>query len=479
MTLSWSNTHAQINGTDVRVLVDVSGSMKQADPKSVRGQATALLAALLPENSRAGIWLFGSTVRELVPYGSVDSRWNALSKPIETSIGSTDQFTNMEKALSAGLEPSTKMYGSACHTILITDGIVDVQGGKDASLASRDRILESILPNASKKGCKIHTIALSEKADLPLLRQMALETDGLFSLINRPGDLIPVMLDALDLALRSQQLPVRDGHISIDNTIRQVRVIRLGDNTEIELASNTRQISKKTAKSGQDWYEGRGYQTLIWSDPVPDSYRITNALGPKDRILIDTDVILETPELPSTIIANQTLGLTAFLSKGGEPINNPNREFRVSFGDDLDPKRTQSSFLQEQIDSPTEGRAVLTIQSFDKNYQRQIQRAFEVLKGETAPEIAQNTAKAVPMTQEPIEIETDKMPEETVAQMKSNVSAVREKPGQLLNEIQNQVTEIVPKKIESWPIWQIIAVALVMLVLLGFVFKFFMKPKHK
>ena len=40
---------------DVRVLVDVSGSMKKADPKAVRGPATALLAALLPDQSKGGI----------------------------------------------------------------------------------------------------------------------------------------------------------------------------------------------------------------------------------------------------------------------------------------------------------------------------------------------------------------------------------------------------------------------------------------
>jgi len=71
------------NPADVRVLVDVSGSMKTADPKAVRGPATALLAALLPDQSQGGIWLFGSDVRELVPYGPVDARWNALGQPIE------------------------------------------------------------------------------------------------------------------------------------------------------------------------------------------------------------------------------------------------------------------------------------------------------------------------------------------------------------------------------------------------------------
>ncbi|MDC3058749.1 hypothetical protein OA099_05285, partial [Litorivicinus sp.] len=59
ITVTLSMT-ATASPTDVRVLVDVSGSMKKADPKSVRGPATALLAALLPDQSQGGIWLFGS-----------------------------------------------------------------------------------------------------------------------------------------------------------------------------------------------------------------------------------------------------------------------------------------------------------------------------------------------------------------------------------------------------------------------------------
>ena len=136
---------ATANPADVRVLVDVSGSMKKADPKSVRGPATALLAALLPDQSQGGIWLFGSDVRELVPYGPVDARWDALRQPIEASIGSTDRFTHMESALRTGITASgDQTTGGACHVILITDGIVDVKGGKDASNASRDRMAQRL-----------------------------------------------------------------------------------------------------------------------------------------------------------------------------------------------------------------------------------------------------------------------------------------------------------------------------------------------
>jgi Uncharacterized protein containing a von Willebrand factor type A (vWA) domain len=153
---------------DLRVLVDVSGSMKTSDPKTIRGPATALLAALLPQESFGGIWLFGTDVRGLVPYGSVDARWSALAAPLTASIRSNDQYTHIESALSTALRVRDSDGTRQCHVVMLTDGLVDVQGGPDASRASRDRILKRLIPEAVSRQCRLHTIALSDRADIEL-----------------------------------------------------------------------------------------------------------------------------------------------------------------------------------------------------------------------------------------------------------------------------------------------------------------------
>jgi hypothetical protein len=448
---------------DVRVLVDVSGSMKKADPKAVRGPATALLAALLPDQSKGGIWLFGSDVRELVPYGPVDARWDALGKPIEASIGSTDRFTHMESALRTGITAGGDQPTGACHVILITDGIVDVQGGKDASGASRDRILKTVLPDASDKDCRIHTIALSDKADLPLLRQMAIQTNGLFTLLDQPGDLIPVMLDALELALRSQQLPIRNQEIQIDSDIRQVRLIRLGSDTPIALRSTDKTIDAKEQSQNISYYSGTGYQTLIWSNPTPGRYAITEQFGPTDRILIDSDVRLELADLPPTISADQTLGLSASVSKQGAPVSADNREYFVAFGTNMDPLRSRGDSLTMQIDSPQIGRSILTIQSVDAAHERQVQRAFEVLEARPAMEIGSGASQGVG------EVAS------TIAAQQADATASTNDAAKLLPET---VTNQLPEEMRDWPLWQLIASALGAIAVVALVIGLVLRPKH-
>jgi hypothetical protein len=449
--------------SDVRVLVDVSGSMKKADPKAVRGPATALLAALLPDQSKGGIWLFGSDVRELVPYGPVDARWDALGKPIEASIGSTDRFTHMESALRTGITAGGDQPTGACHVILITDGIVDVQGGKDASSASRDRILKTVLPNATDKDCRIHTIALSDKADLPLLRQMAIQTNGLFTLLDQPGDLIPVMLDALELALRSQQLPIRNQEIQIDSDIRQVRLIRLGSDTPIALRSTNKTIDAKKQSQDVSYYSGTGYQTLIWTNPIPGRYTLTEQFGPTDRIMIDSDVRLELGELPPTISADQTLGLSASILKQGTPVNADNREYFVAFGANMDPLRSKGNSLTMQIDSPQIGRSILTIQGVDGAHERQVQRAFEVLEARPAMEIGSGTSQGVGQVAS------------TIPAQQADPKVSTRGAAKLLPET---VTNQLPEEMRDWPLWQLIASALGAIALVALVIGLILRPKH-
>ena len=369
----------------------------------------------------------------------------------------------MESALRTGITAGGERTTGVCHVILITDGIVDVQGGKDASSASRDRILKTVLPDANDRGCSIHTIALSNEADLPLLRQMAIQTDGLFTLLDQPGDLIPVMLDALELALRSQQLPIRNREIQIDSDIRQIRLTRLGNDTPVTLRSNEITIGADNRNGDINYYSGTGYQTLIWSNPVPGRYTLTEQFGPTDRILIDSDVRLELADLPPTISADQTLGLSASISKNGELVDAEDRTYFVAFGSNTDPVRARGERLTMQIDSPATGRSILTIQSFDGSYERQVQRAFEVLRARPAMEIGSESTQGVGQISS------------TIVPPQADSTATMGDVNRLLPETINQQ---LPEEMRDWPLWQLIASALGAIALVALLVGLILRPKH-
>lgn len=51
---------------DFRVVIDVSGSMKQTGPQNLRVPALKLINGLIPTGSRAGVWTFGRYVNMAV-----------------------------------------------------------------------------------------------------------------------------------------------------------------------------------------------------------------------------------------------------------------------------------------------------------------------------------------------------------------------------------------------------------------------------
>ena len=89
---------------DVRILIDISGSMKQNDPENLRRPALRLLVGLLPPETRAGVWTFGQYVNMQIPLGQVDPAWKARARKSSASIGSPGQFTHIEQALKRATE---------------------------------------------------------------------------------------------------------------------------------------------------------------------------------------------------------------------------------------------------------------------------------------------------------------------------------------------------------------------------------------
>ena len=56
----------QAESPDVRLVIDISGSMKKNDPENLRIPAVNMLTELVPEGSSAGVWTFGQWVNNLV-----------------------------------------------------------------------------------------------------------------------------------------------------------------------------------------------------------------------------------------------------------------------------------------------------------------------------------------------------------------------------------------------------------------------------
>lgn len=313
--------------SDVRVLIDVSGSMKDNDPQNLRAPAMRMLVGLMPEEARAGVWTFAKMVNMLVPWRDVSDDWrqNAIDK--SEKIHSYGLFTNIEQVLQTATanqkKPDPKFKRSM---ILLSDGFVDLKPGDTASRASRQRILDNVIPRLKKLNITVHTIALSQNADHELLKALSMATDGWYRQAESAEQLQRIFLHLFEQSTSRDTVPLADNQFRIDDSVEQMTVLafrrpgsqatrlQMPDGLTIGLDQQSERIR---------WQHESHFDLITIDQPETGQWQINAELDPDNRVMVVTDMQLETSELPSNVLVGEQFDFEARLTEKGETITRP------------------------------------------------------------------------------------------------------------------------------------------------------------
>lgn len=309
---------------DVRVLIDVSGSMKQNDPDNLRIPALELLVELLPAGTRAGIWTFGRYVNAQVPLGTVDPGWRQRARKGAKLIHSRGLFTNIEDALERATADWIAPHATTRRSvILLTDGMVDVSKVDAESEASRQRIIEQTLPRLKRVGGRVHTIALSPRADHALMRSLAEVTGGGYERADESEKLQRLFLHMLERAAHPNALPLQENRFTVDDSIRELTLlVFLRDKArEVQIGRPDGVVFGEPDKpTGVEWRRAEGYNLVTIREPMPGEWRVEAELDPDNRVMVVTDLRLHATELPESILPGRRLQVGAHLTQQGKQI---------------------------------------------------------------------------------------------------------------------------------------------------------------
>jgi len=309
---------------DTRVLIDISGSMKRNDPQNLRRPALRLLVGLLPTDSRAGVWTFGQYVNMQVPLGKVDRAWKARAMKGAGKIHSRGLFTNIEEAIkraTADWEGASTRYRR--HLVLLTDGVVDVSKDPSESAASRRRILQQWLPRLQQFGAKVHTIALSERADHELMQTLSRETGGWYEQVEDAARLQRVFLRIFEKVGQPDSVPLKDNRFRIDSSIDEATLLVFRDETAPATRvtpPDGRSFGAADAPANVSWHRDAGYDLLTIRKPGIGEWRIQAAMDPDNRVMVVTDLKMPVDELPNRWVMGERMPLVARFTDGGRPI---------------------------------------------------------------------------------------------------------------------------------------------------------------
>jgi len=277
------------NQMDIRVLIDVSGSMKKTDPNNLRIPALQVLTQLLPIGSKAGVWQFANTPKIIVPHGVVNTQWQQQASIAAEQISSIGQFTDIGAALeAASFNAQDQEQGRQLHIILLTDGMVDVSKDAAQNKRARTALLEPILQQYINVGARVHTVGLSHKADKVTLSAIAQGTDGLFEVAVEADQLLDIFLRALDNTVITQQVPVQRSEQSflVQPGIESMTIVveKNGDE-DIKLKDgNQRIFGRQQTLINQQWQSSATHDVIRIQNPIPGTWVLISDTATLKRI---------------------------------------------------------------------------------------------------------------------------------------------------------------------------------------------------
>jgi len=321
-------TQRNLLPSDVRVLIDVSGSMKQTDPQNLRKPAMDLIVRLLPDKSRAGVWTFGNTVNALAPFKTVDADWRKQAAVKANTINSIAMHTGIGIALDAvSFDKSALNPEYKTHIILLTDGVVDISKDAVSNYKERQRILNEILPTLKSAGYIIHTIALSENSDVDLLKKLSYATDGVYTLAVSADQLMSVFLKIFDQAVPAERVPLENKGFLVDPSIKEFTALifrKPGEDRTTISSPEGKDYSATNPTDGVNWYRTDKYDLITVDSPKPGQWKIKTEIAPESRVTIVSNLKFSVEPLKNNVHSKDVLDFTYSFQENDKTITDAN-----------------------------------------------------------------------------------------------------------------------------------------------------------
>ncbi len=331
--------------SDIRVLIDVSGSMKKNDPANLRLPALRLLVGLLPPDSTAAVWTFGTRTEPLILPGITNDKWKTQAHRASSRIHSKDLFTNIGLALETAIadwgDSPSRLHQRSI--ILLTDGMIDISKDSRKNAAERQRILTELLPKIEKLGASIHTIALSANADHDFLKQLSTKTDGGYEQTDNAEQLERIFLHLFEKTTQRDAVPLVDNTFLVDDSIMELTLLVFKPKgarpTEVvEPGRKKYTLARKPAYV--KWQSEKSYDLITISHPKAGEWSINAQTDPDNRVMIVTNLQIQTNRIPNNLFAGETLNISLFMTNNSKKISDDDFLQFISFSArQLDPNK--------------------------------------------------------------------------------------------------------------------------------------------
>lgn len=300
---------------DIRIIIDVSGSMRHNDPDQLAGEALELLVDLLPDGTTAGIWTFGEYPANPLPLARVDEAWRKQARALSAELVDYQQFTDIEFALR---EAAATASSGRRHLVLLTDGVIDLPAWRGPKphidAASRAALLDEAAPLLAAQQTVVHAIAFSAAADGELVEQLAQQTGGLSATVATPEELLTAFLAIVDRIVPSDRVPLTEDRFLIEPGLEAFTALLFhGEEPPVLVAPDGQRYRADAPPAGASWRSTPRYDLVQVPSPMPGQWRVEGSLGSDSRVSV-APLHLRTARIPSTLYLGFGVPVEAWLA---------------------------------------------------------------------------------------------------------------------------------------------------------------------
>ncbi|MCW5588583.1 MAG: VWA domain-containing protein [Legionellales bacterium] len=426
---------------DMRVLIDVSGSMKKNDPDNLRIPAAKLLINLIPNNNKIGFWTFANDTGNLISSATVDRQWKdkQLSKP--KLIHSNGSLTDIAKALDTVTVDWQKKPDSQYHRslLLLTDGFVDIGKDENKNKASREYILNELLPKLKKSQIKIYSIALSDNADKDLLKRLSNDTGGKYIAIQSNQELEKTFFEMFQADVQPPSVKIDGRTFKIDASVKELTILSFNNKPDFTIQTPSGEKYQHTQHPKDvRWFHEKNYDLVTIPAPEVGEWTLQGA-GDDKHAMILSDLHLNTNILPYNVFVNETIPMKVALLNKDKIITEKkfleNVEFIVS---EVGPDQQEKIWRLEDFTKTSEKKVetapatdqVVQIPLTDSDQPKQDEKSKE---NEKPQEETKSTADPAPTTEQSSKTSSEADSEKKSATTQSNDVKVEEKKSEESN----------------------------------------------
>jgi len=180
---------------------------------------------------------------------------------------------------------------------------------------------------------RLHAIALSDGADKALLRQMSAATGGSYIQVDDAGSLERAFLKLFERTAPVDSLPIKGNRFKVDTSVLDMTVLvfRKGAEPVVLVSPQGKSYDKRKHPQNFNWHQEKSYELITVKKPAAGEWLVKGSKDPDNRVMIVTNLKLDTSELPPSILAGDKLLVEAELLDRGKRISRKSFLNLVSF----------------------------------------------------------------------------------------------------------------------------------------------------